>query len=409
MARPAKVPTTEQLAAAFDAGCSVRQVAALAGCTPRAVRYAARRGDLLVPQTRRRAKIRARLDDREWLAAELREHQRSFSSIANQLGCSTDEVRSAATVFGLEAPAQRVRFPLLADSDWLRQQLGARRPLASIAAEVGCSESAVRAAATRHGIAERRRPSDQRQFPPLHDAAWLHQQYVQAGRSSTQIAAQLGCSPNAVLRALHDHGVPVRSIRRRFPQLHDRAWLRRCYVHEGRRPSAIAKDLGCHRGTVVKALHRSRITLRAQVRFRQLRDRAWLRRRYVIEGKTLRAIATEVGCQPSTVVQALRRARIKPRRRRRPSSSRLRTDWQRYGTINSVAALYEVSPARAELWLAELGIFSPHVRHLPRNELRALVRRAAPTTAIADRFGVSQARVRVEMLRHGVDRAGGRP
>ena len=303
------------------------------------------------------------------------------SSVAQPRRCVQRPPRSDS-----RRPRERVRFPLLADSDWLRQQLGARRPLASIAAEVGCSESAVRAAATRHGIAERRRPSDQRQFPPLHDAAWLHQQYVQAGRSSTEIAAQLGCSPNAVLRALHDHGVPVRSIRRRFPQLHDRAWLRRCYVHEGRRPSAIAKDLGCHRGTVVKALHRSRITLRAQVRFRQLRDRAWLRRRYVIEGKTLRAIATEVGCQPSTVVQALRRARIKPRRRRRPSSSRLRTDWRRYGTINSIAALYEVSPARAELWLAELGIFSPHVRHLPRNELRALVRRAAPTTAIARSF-----------------------
>ena len=140
-------------------------------------------------------------------------------------------------------------------------------------------------------------------------------------------------------------------------------------------PDAIAKELGCHRGTLVKALHRSRITLRAPVRFPQLGDRAWLRRRYVIEGKTLRAIATEVGCQPSTVAQALRRARIEPRRRRRPSPSRLRTDWQRYGTINSVAALHEVSPARAELWLAELGILSPHVRHLPRNELRALVRR----------------------------------
>ena len=189
-----------------------------------------------MPQARRRAEIRARLDDRDWLTVELREHQHSFSSIANQLGCSTDDVRSAATTFGLEAPARRVRFPLLADADWLRQQLGARRPLASIATEVGCSESALRAAATRHGIAERRRPSDQRQFPPLHDAAWLHHQYVQAGRSSTEIAAQLGCSPNAVLRALHDHGVPVRSIRRRFPQLHDRAWLRRCYVHEGRRP-----------------------------------------------------------------------------------------------------------------------------------------------------------------------------
>jgi len=190
--QPAKVPTSEQLAAAFDAGCSVRQVAALAGCTPRAVRYAARRGHVLMPQARRRAEIWARLDDPDWLTVELREHQHSFTSIANQLGCSTDDVRSAATTFGLEAPpTRRVRFPLLTDTDWLRQQLGARRALASIATEVGCSESALRAAATRHGIAERRRPRDQRQFPPLHDAAWLNTQYVQAGRSSTEIAAQL--------------------------------------------------------------------------------------------------------------------------------------------------------------------------------------------------------------------------
>ena len=109
-------------------------------------------------------------------------------------------------------------------------------------------------------------------------------------------------------------------------------------------PARSPKKLGCHRGTVVKALHHSRITLRAEVRFRQLRDRGWLRRRYVIEGKTPRAIATEVGCQPSTATQALRRARIKPRRRRRPSPSQLRTDWQRYGTINSIAALHGSAP-----------------------------------------------------------------
>ena len=44
----------------------------------------------------------------------------------------------------------------------------------------------------------------------------------------------------------------------------------------------------------------------------------------------------------------------------------------------------------AEPWLADLGIFSPQVRTLPRNELRALVRAATPTAAIAQHFGLAK-------------------
>ena len=82
-------------------------VALLVRCAtpPGAVTCHARPGECRNPGT---------LGHREWLAAELREDQHSFSWIASQLGCSVDEVRSAATRFGLEAPTRRVRFPLLA-------------------------------------------------------------------------------------------------------------------------------------------------------------------------------------------------------------------------------------------------------------------------------------------------------
>src|SRR3954452_14087499 len=45
-------------------------------------------------------------------------------------------------------------------------------------------------------------------------------------------------------------------------------------------------------------------------RYEQLGEPSWLRRRYVEEGASLRIIAAEVGCNPSTVYRALAAASL---------------------------------------------------------------------------------------------------
>ena len=72
-----------------------------------------------------------------------------------------------------------------------------RRTYAELASELGCSEKAVRQAVRRHGLGElaRRR----RRFPELYDDNWLRA--VSATQSRAEIAAGLGCSVEAVKAA----------------------------------------------------------------------------------------------------------------------------------------------------------------------------------------------------------------
>lgn len=405
MGRDGRVPTITAVAGALDDGASVREIAARWGCTARSVRNVAHRAGLVLPQARRRAVRQAPLGDPMWLTHQI-DAGRSATSMADELGCSATEVRAAVAAAGRRLRVHRtpVRHHQLHEPGWLAAQLKAGRPLKAIATEVGCAVATVQKAVHRKGIVERRRRSERR-FPELHDEAWLRRRYVDEARTSTEIAAMVGCSPHSVLRALDKHQVPKRgAVDRRVDELHDEGWLRRRYVDERQGPKAIAEELGCHRGTVIKALHRSRIA-RHRPRYPQLRDRAWLRRRYVDEGATMAAIAAEVGCSPGRVRDVMRQVGItSPRRRRaRPPARRLRADWRLCATVSGVARLNEVGPGVAEVWLAEVGIFSPRARQLPAGELQALVAEGTTLQAIARHFGVDVPRVRVELLRHGVD------
>jgi hypothetical protein len=53
-----------------------------------------------------------------------------------------------------------------------------------------------------------------------------------------------------------------------------------------------------------------RIVVGRQSIYPHLRDPAWLRRRYVTEGRSTRSIAAELGCNKRSVRLALRRHRI---------------------------------------------------------------------------------------------------
>lgn len=48
-------------------------------------------------------------------------------------------------------------------------------------------------------------------LPELSDVGWLQREYIVAGKTTIEIAASLGCNQSAVCKALHRHGIPVRS------------------------------------------------------------------------------------------------------------------------------------------------------------------------------------------------------
>jgi hypothetical protein len=97
-----------------------------------------------------------------------------------------------------------------------------------------------------------------------------------------------------------------------FPLLADHAWLRERYVDQGRSARLIAAEVGCSQSTVFAALHAAGIPSRApgpSVTYPLLADAGWLAARRD-QGRTLAQIAAEVGCDTSAVRHAVARHQI---------------------------------------------------------------------------------------------------
>jgi predicted transcriptional regulator len=173
------------------------------------------------------------------------------------------------------------RYEQLADRAWLRRRyIEQAIPVTAIAAEVGCSEATARHALAAAGIARQPRGA-QRIYHALTDETWLRRRYVEEAASAADIAAQIGCSEHTVRRALTAAGIWLQGrsrSHRRYPQLGDRTWLWQRHVDQGVSAAGIAAELGCNETTVRNALRAAAIPLvDHRRRHPQLADTASLR------------------------------------------------------------------------------------------------------------------------------------
>jgi hypothetical protein len=102
-------------------------------------------------------------------------------------------------------------------------------------------------------------------YPELADREWLERRYCTEGRSTLEIASELGCVPETVCNALRRHGISARDPMawRAHPALADKNWLEHQYSTLGRTTLEIAGDIGCGDAAVSKALQRHGIEARA--------------------------------------------------------------------------------------------------------------------------------------------------
>jgi hypothetical protein len=89
------------------------------------------------------------------------------------------------------------------DSD---ARLGDGVPLFAIAAQMGCHESTLRRAVRDHTATSR---SPWRRYPQVGDRDWLTARFIRRRDPVDQTAAELGCSPGAVLLAVAWEGLPA--------------------------------------------------------------------------------------------------------------------------------------------------------------------------------------------------------
>jgi hypothetical protein len=129
------------------------------------------------------------MTDPAWLRREYIERGRTIDDLAAEVGCSVSTI-------GYHLRRQGIRKRAEFDEEWLRRRhVHERATVAEMAVEVGVSYRVILRALHRHGIPLVGRR--QARIEQLHDLAWLRAQ-IAAGRSQRDIAAELGCSKSAV-------------------------------------------------------------------------------------------------------------------------------------------------------------------------------------------------------------------
>ena len=193
---------------------------------------------------------------------------------------------------------------MLWEAGWLQLRFDNGRTLASIAAEAGCTVSAVRHAAESLGVHRRR----VRRRAELWDPDWLAQRYEVEQRSLSAIGRELGVSATTVSAAVARAGIakPSAGERRRDQEI-------RADHESGLSGPQVARRFGVHPNTVYLALHRLGIPTRPSYS-RTLRSPGWLAAR-LAAGNSLAEIAAAAGRSTATVRNAADRLGL-PRRRR---------------------------------------------------------------------------------------------
>lgn len=227
----------------LERGRTAADIADEVGCPHKTVDRALRRHDIRRPPHRTLNEVPA-----PWLREQY-ERRRSISDIAAGLGLSRTSVRRALAEAGI--PIDDGRLPTeLDDPDWLGGQVGLTN--AEVARRHDVTADAVSRARQRHGLQQGQRRGSR--YPQLDDRSWLERRYVAHGMAQAEIAAEIGCSRSAVALAMDRLGIPARATKTaEFPELHDRQWLID-RVDAGRSPRDIADQLGCHRTSVSAAL-----------------------------------------------------------------------------------------------------------------------------------------------------------
>lgn len=165
--------------------------------------------------------------------------------------------------------------------EWLRNQYKTKS-IRIIAKECGNGVATIHRWLRKHGIEthDKSRKTIRRKvkFPLLQNSDWLKQKYIGEKYSTEQIAAMVGSSSGNVRCALQHSNIPIRSVsdgilthrRVKYPELWDRKWLIKEYENKKNPILKIAEEVGCNPRSVTTALDRHNIKRRTRKEVQKL-------------------------------------------------------------------------------------------------------------------------------------------
>lgn len=215
------------------------------------------------------------LQDAEWLYQQYHEHEKSSEEIASEVDVAPTTVANWMHKHEIEFRSHLESLTTgniepLRDADWLHEQyIEKQRAMTDIANELDVSAGTVRDYLGKHNIQQRSFSAEfsDGNVEPLHDSDWLHEQYVEMERTTTDIASELGVATGTVSSWIKKHEIGLRTVSESkadgdVTPLHDPDWLRTEYTEKMRTPDDISKQLGVAPGTVYQWLKRHEIELR---------------------------------------------------------------------------------------------------------------------------------------------------
>lgn len=144
------------------------------------------------------------------------------------------------------------------------------------------------------------RPRPVNTRPLLDDRGWLDQAYAVEQRAVADIADEAGADPSNVWRALARHRIPLRG---RGDVENWAAYLTpdvlQPYLDDGWSAAAIGRDLGCNHSTVIEAMARHQLLDVDPAEARQLH------RWYERDGLSIAEVAARLGCHPRSARRRL--------------------------------------------------------------------------------------------------------
>lgn len=153
---------------------------------------------------------------------ELYESGLSHEEVGRRVGLTEHQARAWLIEAGVPMrPPGRIPTVVLDDDDVVARYL-AGASLKSLWRSYGVHHARITTILLRNGIEPvAQKTGRPRRFPQLHDRVWLSRRY--ATMTSTAIAAELGCGPSAVKKALADLDIPRRGPGQRAPHATNRA------------------------------------------------------------------------------------------------------------------------------------------------------------------------------------------
>jgi transposase len=90
----------------------------------------------------------------------------------------------------------------------------------------------------------------------------LVREYVGTGKSISEVRHKFGMTHKTFVRALKHHGIKVMGRQSKYPRLRDKVWLKKRYIEDKQSIPQIAAEIGATNGAVSSALRWVGISLR---------------------------------------------------------------------------------------------------------------------------------------------------